>query len=152
MTNLLTAARESAGLTIPQLAKRLHAPRTLVKSWEDGTRYCGISDICKIAAALNIQPDALLPKAKTAAAAPKKSVRQTIMDDVAACGDRVSLLRLAVYRAEDALHLAENADTFTTESNRAIREAEARLQAARDALYAATRRPPVEALPEREFV
>ena len=109
-TNLLTATRENARLSITQLAKRIHTPRTLVKAWEDGTRFCGFSDICKIAAALNIQPDALLPKAKATAAAPKKSVRQAIMDDLAAAGDRVSLLRLAVYRAEDALTMAENAD------------------------------------------
>ena len=138
-TNLLTLARTSAGLTVAQLAKLTHIPQPALKTYEAGTRFCPIDKLCLIAAALRVNPEALMMKAAHPEQRPAhKSARELVMAELDYCGDRMSLLRLAVYRAEDDLYLAENADTFTTESNRAIAEATKRLEDARDALYAAT--------------
>ena len=142
--NPLTHHRTAAGLTVAQLAKRIHKPQSQIRKWEAGA-YFSTEDRIAVAAALGLQPLDLFPG--HAAVRPLKAVSDTIAH---LSGDPVAGLRLAVYRAENELLMAENADTFTAESNRAVREATARLKAARDALYAATRRPLVEALPEHE--
>lgn len=62
LCTLLREARDKAGLTQQQVARRLNRPQSYVSKYESGERRLDVIEFIRISKALELMPDSILKK------------------------------------------------------------------------------------------
>lgn len=78
----LTYARQKAGLSQAELARRVGKAFSLVSEWERGTRNCTPADLIKVAEALNC-PVVVLERKRVTGETVRQAIPEAPTEDVA---------------------------------------------------------------------